>query len=49
VKDIQLGEKLRYGLIITNENVQILDLMHEDVCAVIKTMAYPRAARLSKC
>lgn len=34
---------------LTNENVQILDLVYCDVCHIIKKSSYPRIAKISKC
>jgi|688.fasta_scaffold1362702_1 hypothetical protein len=49
VKDLQLGGALKYALMITNEAVEVLDLIQQDVCAHIRRNSYPRTAKLSRC
>jgi hypothetical protein len=44
-----MGDRLLYALIITHESIDILDLINQDVCAVIRRAAYPRSARISRC
>lgn len=44
-----MGNRLQYAILITNDSIQILDLLSQDTCAYIRIGAYPRSAKLSKC
>lgn len=49
VREVNLGERLNYALITTNESFLIVDLQFQDISATILRNAYPRMGRLSPC